>query len=250
MLIGGRLRGRPASRGCARGRRAARPPDRRGRLAPSRARRRSSRRVRRPRGSARRAARSRARAARSSAAATSVTSSGASPFVGSSTSSTGLSFRSARAIATICCWPPESVPARCPAAGLELGKELVDELVPGGAVSLGEPEVLVDREPGKDVSVLRDVADPAADDRVRAQSGELLAAEGDAAGTRHEAEQRPHRRRLADAVSAEERRDPALLDVERHALEDVRLAEVDVQVVDADQRAWLGRDRHQSGSPR
>ena len=68
-------------------------------------------------------------AARSSATATSVTRSGASPFVGSSTSSTGFSFRSARAIATICCWPPESVPAFCPPRGLQLGEELVDQLV-------------------------------------------------------------------------------------------------------------------------
>ncbi len=60
--------------------------------------------------------------ARSSAAATSVTSSGASPFVGSSTSRTGLSFRSARAIATICCWPPESVPARWPPRVFSSGK--------------------------------------------------------------------------------------------------------------------------------
>ena len=55
-------------------------------------------------------------------AATSVTSRGASPFVGSSTSSTWFSFRSARAIATICCWPPESVPAFCPPRVSSSGK--------------------------------------------------------------------------------------------------------------------------------
>ena len=50
---------------------------------------------------------------RSRASATSVTSSGDSPFVGSSMSSSRLSFRSARPIASICCCPPESVPAAC-----------------------------------------------------------------------------------------------------------------------------------------
>ena len=49
---------------------------------------------------------------RSSTCATSATSAGASPLVGSSTRSRRFSFRSARAIASICCWPPESVPAR------------------------------------------------------------------------------------------------------------------------------------------
>ena len=47
---------------------------------------------------------------------------GARPFVGSSTRSSALSFRSARAIATICCCPPESVPARCPPRSPSSGK--------------------------------------------------------------------------------------------------------------------------------
>ena len=63
----------------------------------------------------------------------------------------------------------------------ELGKELVDELVPRRAVPLGEPQVLVDRQAGEDVAVLGDVADPAADDRVRGQPRQLLAGERDAA---------------------------------------------------------------------
>ena len=101
-----------------------------------------ARRAARRRGSARRAAPSSARRRARARRATSVTSSGASPFVGSSTSSTRFSFSSARAIASICCWPPESVPARWRRALAQLGEELVDELVARLAVALGEPEVL------------------------------------------------------------------------------------------------------------
>ncbi len=46
----------------------------------------------------------------------------ASPFVGSSIRSTAFPLRSARAIATICCWPPESVPARWPPRSRSSGK--------------------------------------------------------------------------------------------------------------------------------
>ena len=171
-------------------------------------------------------------ASRSSTRATSATSAGARPFVGSSTSRTRLSFRSARAIATICCCPPESVPARCCAALLELREELVDEVVARLRVALGEPEVLRDGEPGEDVAVLRHVADAcggrsgASTSRVSSSPVEL-----DRAAAVDETENRAQRRRLADAVAAEQRRDAALRHVERHALQDVRLPEVHVQVV-------------------
>ncbi|WP_460493635.1 hypothetical protein [Dactylosporangium cerinum] len=47
------------------------------------------------------------------AAATSVTTFGARPFVGSSMSSSRFGLSSTRPIASICCWPPDRVPARC-----------------------------------------------------------------------------------------------------------------------------------------
>src|SRR3954454_16055953 len=59
---------------------------------------------------------------RSRTCANSVTSAGASPFVGSSTSRSRLSLSSAQAIATICCWPPKSVPTRCRARSFSSGK--------------------------------------------------------------------------------------------------------------------------------
>ena len=50
---------------------------------------------------------------------------------------------------------------------LELGEELVDEVVPRLRVALGEPEVLRDGQPREDVAVLRHVTDAALDDPVR-----------------------------------------------------------------------------------
>ncbi len=118
----------------------------------------------------------------------------------------------------------------------ELGEEVVDEVVPRRAVAHREAEVLLDGEPGEDVAVLGHVADAAADDPVRRQPPDLLAGERDAPLRRHEPHQRAQRRRLADAVPPEQRGDAARLDVERDALEHVRLAQVDVQVADLEQR--------------
>ena len=63
-----------------------------------------------------------ARRRRSRASANSVTSFGASPLEGSSTKRSGESFSSTRAIESICCWPPESVPARWRARDRSSGK--------------------------------------------------------------------------------------------------------------------------------
>ena len=96
-----------------------------------------------------------------SASKTTSTMRGASPSDGSSSSSTSGSATSARAIASCCCWPPESAPALPPA-------ELVRR--PGRArrrararrprrprAPPGEPEakVLLDRELGEDAPALR-----------------------------------------------------------------------------------------------
>ncbi len=162
--------------------------------------------------------------------ATSVTSSGERPFVGSSTSSTRFSFRSARPIASICCCPPESVPARLLAAFAQLREEVVDEVVPRLGVPLGEPQVLVDRQRREDVAILGDVPDAAPHDLVGRHLADVVARELDRAPAVDEPHQRAQRRRLADAVPAEQRGHSALGDVERDPLQHVRLAEVDVQV--------------------
>ena len=131
---------------------------------------------------------------------------------------------------------------------LELREELVDEVVARLCVALGEAEVLCDREAGEDVAVLRHVADAAADDPMRRHAGELLVAEADGAAPVDEAEDRAQRRRLADAVASEQSRDAALRHVERHALQHVRLPEIDVQVADGEERP--AGDRAHSSSPR
>jgi hypothetical protein len=114
---------------------------------------------------------------------------------------------------------------------LQLGEQLVDQVVAVlGAGALGEGEVLPDGQAGEDVTVLGDVGDAAADDLVHRKSARLLAVEHDGAGARHEAEDSAQRRRLADAVAPEQTGDPAAPHAERDALQDVRLAEIDVQV--------------------
>ena len=178
-MLNARLRGRRAAAARARGRRAARPPGPAwttrppSRTTTSRARRWTTGRF---------CSTSRivvSSAARSSAAATSVTRSGARPFVGSSTSSTWFPLSSARAIATICCWPPESVPARCAAALAQLGEQVVDEVVARVVVALGEAQVLLHREPREDVAVLGHVPDAAPHDRVGRQPRHVVARERD-----------------------------------------------------------------------
>ena len=136
-----------------------------------------------------------------------------------------------------------------PEALLELREELVDEVVARLRVALREAEVLGDGEAGEDVAILGDVADAQSDDPIRRLPHELLVAEPDGAVRADEAEDRAERRRLADAVAAEQRRDPALGNVERDALQHVGLAEVDVQVANGEERPRGDGSAH-SSSPR
>ena len=93
--------------------------------------------------------------------------SGARPSDGSSSSSRrGLDMRP-RAIATICCWPPESVQPSASANGLDLRKDrehLVDvglELAARHAAPVGaaEHDVLLDRQARKDAPAFRHMGD-------------------------------------------------------------------------------------------
>src|SRR3954466_1114173 len=96
------------------------------------------------------------------------------------------------------------------AHGGERGEER-EQLVEGGALAaasgrLADRDVLRDRQPGKDLAPLRDVADAAPRPLVRREPGHVLVLEPDGPGTDgqhpHDA---PEQRRLADAVTAEER---------------------------------------------
>ena len=133
--------------------------------------------ARRRRGSARRAAPCVSSQTRSSTRRPRSTSFGASPLVGSSTSSSRFSFSSARAIATICCCPPESVPARCSAALAQLREELVDEVVARRRRCARRAGGSRDGEPGEHVAVLGHVADAAPDDPVRRHARDVRAVE-------------------------------------------------------------------------
>src|SRR4029450_2070703 len=108
-----------------------------------------------------------------------------------------------------------------------------------------------DGEAGEDVAVLGHVADAATDDAVCRERRQVLAPGLHRPGPSDEAEERPQCRRLADAVPTEQRRDATLRNAERHALKNVRLPEVDVQVAHLEQRLCLdGGYGHQSSSPR
>src|SRR5688572_9467380 len=92
-------------------------------------------------------------------------------------------------------------------------------------------EVLLDGEPRKDLAALRDVADAAAHPLVRRRAREIAAIEGDAAAfRRHETHERAQERRLAHAVSPEQRRHLARGQLERDVAQDVAAAVVLVEV--------------------
>ena len=117
-------------------------------------------------------------------------------------------------------------PARWAPRVLQLGEELVDEVVARLAVALGQPQVLGRR------SARRRRRDPRGRTRRRARTiacvGSRVTSSPASVTTPRERGTRPsmraQRRRLADAVAAEQRRDAALGNVERDPLQDVGLA--------------------------
>ena len=130
---------------------------------------------------------------------------------------------------------------------LELRKQFVHEIVPQRRPgALGEPQVFLDGQPGEHVAIFGDVRDAAAHDLVHGELRRFGALEHDAPRARHESEDPAQRRRLADAVAPEQPGDPARAHVERDALENVGLRQVDVEIAHREQRCG----RAHSGSPR
>ena len=88
---------------------------------------------------------------------------GARPLLGSSTSSSWRGSTMARAIASICFCPPESLPAEECQNFFSAGKRREDPLEPlrveRARVARGEHHVLVHRQAGEDAHVLRHVGD-------------------------------------------------------------------------------------------
>ena len=165
---------------------------------------------------------------------------GASPIDGSSSiSSFGLAI-SARPIATICCSPPESVPACCDLRSARRGKERVDTLevalhllVAARALERAHLQVLEHAHPREEPPPLGRLRDPELHDLVRGPIRDLLALEADRSPPRAvEAVDRAERRRLAGAVRADQRDDLALPDVDRDALERFDRAVVGVDVLE------------------
>ena len=104
---------------------------------------------------------------------------GASPRLSSSSSSSRGFWISAQAIASICCSPPLSRPARR-ADQRSQRREVVERLVEVGAARPhADAEVLADREAEEDPAPLGDVRDPGARPRGRGHAGEIGPAERD-----------------------------------------------------------------------
>jgi hypothetical protein len=137
--------------------------------------------------------------------------------------------------------PTGERPSPLPGALSKLWEEVVHEVVPGLVVALGEPEVLLDGQPGEHVAILGDVADPRRTTRVSE------ARDVPPTSVTHPASARAHQERSVVVFPTpfpEERGDPVLGDVERDPLQDVRLAEVDVEVLDGERDAHRGSPRY------
>ena len=134
---------------------------------------------------------------------------GASPSSGSSSRiSPGLA-ASARPMASICCWPPDSVRAGWRARSERIGNTSpirsgcpVARLAPHG----GQRQVLGHGQVGEHPPVLGDVGDARPGDAVRLPAGDVLAGKGDPAPLRrHHAHDRLERRAATGAVAAQQR---------------------------------------------
>ena len=157
---------------------------------------------------------------------------GESPRLGSSSSSSFGRAISARPIISICCSPPDSVPACC-LRTLAQAREIVID-----ALELGRLRCLRRWQPGAERQIVArrscsgkisrpsgTCTMPRATMPVDRKAAEILALEPDApAGQRHDAGDAVERRGLAGAVGAEQAHDLAGRDGERHVLERADLA--------------------------
>ena len=118
-----------------------------------------------------------------------------------------------------------------PASRHQVGEQLSDDGRVGADVPPDEPQVLLDGEVAEDLAVLGDVADTVPHrpgDRPRA---DVVAGQLDETRPGSQAQHRLQRRRLADAVPAQERGDPGRGHLEGDALQRVQPAVAHMQVV-------------------
>jgi hypothetical protein len=106
---------------------------------------------------------------------------------------------------------------------------------------LREPEVLRDGQVGEDAALFGDERNARARDRHHIAAGEFGVAEFDAAAARaHPAHDRLQRRGFAGAVAAEQRDGFALRDLQGNGPQDVALAVVAFESLDAQERSGGG----------
>src|SRR5215472_13630337 len=109
--------------------------------------------------------------------------------------------------------------------------------------ALGDHEVLLDAERGKDAPALRHQAHPAAHRLEGRHRGNVFALEQNLSSARTiETHDRVHQCRLAHAVASEQPEDLALLELQGQALEDISVPVISVNVLNF-------QDRHGSGGP-
>ena len=164
----------------------------------------------------------------------SCTISGARPNEGSSSSSSFGRSSSARAIASICCSPPDSVPA-CWRRRSRSGEIAEHALEIGAPRRLSrrrvgaEPQILLDRQFHERAAAVRHVARRRGRRCPRSPAVDAFAAEADLALRADHAADGAQRGRLAGAVGAEQRGDAALRHREVDAVQHRGLAVAGVQ---------------------
>ena len=143
---------------------------------------------------------------------------------------------------SICCSPPDSVPAACFWRSRQNRKQVeqpVDLLgaLAGRQMLAAEIEVLAHRHVGEQFAAFRDIARcrRARSPRPSApRSDRALAA--DIAGIGHQPGDGVEQRRLAGAVEPDDGDEFAGVDVDRHVLQRLRLAVLDADLVDGEKR--------------
>ena len=179
---------------------------------------------------------------------------GARPSVGSSSSRTfGLRTR-ARAIASICCSPPESWLPRCARRSVSRGKQPVHAIHRPWTRPRDRGQVLLHRERLEDVALLRHPADAGDRARLRGRRRQVAAVEHDRSGEApRDPHDRVHERRLAGAVAPEHRQRFAARHRERNARDHDRFAVAGRHAVEAQKlrhRPPRGRRRAPAGRRR
>ena len=169
--------------------------------------------------------------------------SGASPSDGSSSRSRRGRAISARAIDSICCSPPESVPPRWCRRSLRRGKSVKTRSASSSKCfeiveRRAHLQIFEHRHAREDAAPLRRLRDPHARDLVRRHAGDVAPVIDDRAVARLRiAADRHHQRRLAGAVGADQRDDLAVEDIE------VDAAQRDDLAVDRSGRRGHGEER-------